>query len=223
MRHVARLSLAIAGAGLWIAAVGTVAWAGEPANKAAASGSTAEVVGPQSDVTLLQATMRTSTPADLELSTTLECSIVTDVTTMGNDDQSASATIEVWVEIDGQPVPVSTDDEGGGRVVVCNRSYRRQTLNFEDEDATIATFLSTRSAHGFNWVALNVGNGVHDIQLKATLSQEATDNANAEGVVGNRTLVVEPIHTQHDEEVAPSDPPSDGGGGGGSSVIPGIL
>lgn len=63
--------------------------------------------------------MRTSSPADLLLLVTLGCALWTDVTTVGNDDQQAVASVEVWVEIDGGTVQVSDEDDG--HAVSCNR------------------------------------------------------------------------------------------------------
>jgi hypothetical protein len=89
-----------------------------PANKAIASGAKTAVFGPQTAVTLLSATLRTSKPTDLMIQTTLECSILTKVTT-GSEEQGpanpsspvsstgrAAASIRGWIEID--------DDENNG-------------------------------------------------------------------------------------------------------------
>src|SRR2546428_4014392 len=81
-----------------------------PADKVAASGSTVEVVGPGESVTLLSGTMRTSSPEDLIFNVTAECSIVTNLTTVGNDTSSAFGQVRIWVELDGTAVPVSGDD-----------------------------------------------------------------------------------------------------------------
>lgn len=163
-----------------------------PADKVAAAGSTVEVAGPNENVTLLKTQIRSSNNVDLLLQATLECSIVTDVKTVGDDNASATGTLESWVEVDGEPVPVSTADEDG-KVTFCNRSYRRQTSLFNDEDATIETFFSTKGSHGFNWIRLEVPSGIHDITLKGRLHQETVGDATAEVAVGNRTLTVEPV------------------------------
>lgn len=173
-----------------------------PANKVIADGSAVEVFGPAETVTLLSATMKTSTTADLVFQVTAECSLVTDVTTVGNDMQSAFGQVKVWVELDGQPVRVSDDDgDEPGKVVFCNRAYSRTTSMFDDEDATIATFFRTRAANAFNWLALNVGNGIHTITVKAELTEEATNNAVAEAAVGKRTLIVEPTKLANDATI----------------------
>lgn len=173
-----------------------------PADKVAVSGSAVEVMGPGEEVTLLTAKLRTSTPTDLLLDVSAECSIVTNVTTVGNDDQRAFGQVRVWVEVGdegqaGEPVKVASGDPDG-KVVFCNRAYRRQTTLFDDEDATIATFLSTRTANAFNWAQLNVGKGIKEIVVKAELTEEATDKAVAEAAVGKRTLIVQPAKLAND-------------------------
>lgn len=196
---VAAVAAALAGGGLAAVVIGPAEAGHRPADRVAVSGSNVEVFAPQDEVVLLSQSLRTSTPADLLLQVTAECSIVTNVTTVGNDDQSAAGRVTVWVEIDGNEVPVASGGEGD--VVFCNRSYRRQTLNFDDEDATIRTFFATRSTHGFNWVAVNVGSGVHTVEVKATLEALSTPGAEAEAAVGNRTLVVEPTHLANDATI----------------------
>ena len=49
--------------------------------------------------------------------------------------------------IDGQPVPVADEDDG--RVTFCNRLYERETTLFDDEDATIRTYMATRQARSW--------------------------------------------------------------------------
>ncbi len=202
-RSVSSSSGVVAGVLVGLVAAGALPAAAEhePANKVSASGSTIEVAGPQEEIVLLSETVKTSKPTDLILSVSLECSIVTNVTTVGNDTSYANGHLEVWIEIDGQPVLVSADDEDGGHVVFCNRSYQRSTSMFDDEDATIETFFDTRTANAFNWMALDVGSATHTIEVKGRLAQEASDNAEAEVVVGDRTLIVEPTKSANDEQV----------------------
>lgn len=196
---------------LGVIATGQAAADHKPADRTSAAGSETEVMGPGTAVTLLSEDIRVSTTADLTLAVTAECSIITNVTTVGNDDQQAFGEVKVWVEIDGQHVPVSVSDADQGRVVFCNRTYRRKTTNFDDEDATIETFMETRAANGFNWMALNVGqafddpangNNVVTVEVKAKLTETATNSATAEAVVGNRTLIITPTHAANDEEVS---------------------
>jgi hypothetical protein len=177
-----------------------------PADKVTVAASKIDEFSPNADITLLSAQMRTSNPADLTFSVSLECSIITSVTTMGNDSQSAFGEVKVWVEIDGRNVgvlPATQGQSDDGKVVFCNRTYSSTTNGFSEagnsgnQDPTITTFENTKAANAFNWVALNVGNGIHTISIHATLSQQVTDSTKdmAKAVVGNRTVVVDTTET----------------------------
>ena len=180
------------------------------ANKTSVSGSGIEVLGdPISSVagevasgsltkTVLSTTIKTSAPTDLILSVTLECALWTTVTTVGNSVAESTARVKVWVEMDGVPVPVASDDtHETGKVVFCDRTHRQQTENFDDENATLEQYLRTRTANAFNWVALDVGSATHTLEVKAELSGETQDLAFSQAAVGKRTLVAEPTKLAH--------------------------
>lgn len=197
----------------------------QPANKIAAAGSVEDepfiVAG--EPVLLLQETFKTSKPTDLLLNVAAECSIVTEVTTVGNDTSTASGQLEFFltkVTSDGDPTtedkperigvtqestaPNEDEDGDTGEVVFCNRTYQRETTLFNDDDATIRTFMETRNANSFNWLELNAGSGVHTVSLYAqyTEAEDATKGeATAEGVVGARTMIIEPVRAKNDEHV----------------------
>ena len=181
---------------------------GMPADKATVSGSQLAAVSPFSNLQLLSVSLRTSTPEDLLLSVTLECSILTQVSTTGTASSSASGTIDVWVTVDGNAVPVvPTDahDQQHGQVTFCNRDA---TQNFTDGDAngsnqdTLTEYLKTKTANGFNWANLDTGNGIHTVAVWASFrpGSSCTDAApaanstttNCTGEVGNRTLTIQP-------------------------------
>lgn len=170
----------------------------QPADKLAAFGNTFEITEPGEEVTLLTGTMRTSNPTDLVLSLSFECSIITEVVTVGNDVSEAHAKILAWIEIDGVPVGVTGSDTDG-QVTFCDRQHRQTTTQFDDDDATIDTYLATKSAHSFNWIALNLGSGVHTITAHALLTETTSDDdAFADAVIGKRTLVAEPTKLAND-------------------------
>jgi hypothetical protein len=188
--------------------IGSIAPAGanhEPANKVSASGSTTEVFGVPNGSTvelLMSETVKTSKPTDLILGVTAECAITTDVTTVGTDTQGAEGLVRVWITIDGKAVPVSSTDKDAGRVVFCNQLHERTTqLGSDDDSDSVRTFLRTRNANGFNWMALNVGSATHKIEVWAELVTDATARSSALAVVGNRTLIVEPVKSANDEAV----------------------
>ena len=178
----------------------------QPADKMAVSGASLEIITAPliegSSVTtaeLLSGQIKTSSPTDLVLSVNLECALWTDITTVGNDDSESAARVKVWVEIDGVPVAVSGDDtEETGKVVFCDRAYRRTTTDFDDEDARIDSYLRTRSAHSFDWISLNLGSGVHEVSVKAELETAVTGTGMAQAAIGKRTLVVEPTKLAND-------------------------
>jgi hypothetical protein len=168
-----------------------------PADKMAAAGASIDIGEPGETLDLLTGTIKSSSPSDLVISLTLECSILTQVQTVGNDFSEATARIVAWVEIDGVPVGVNSGDDG--RVVFCDRVHQQETSLFDDENATIRSYLDTRTANAFNWIALNVGNGVHSVVARAELITETDDDlALADAVVGKRTLVVEPTKLAND-------------------------
>ena len=188
---------------------GSCPLAGQAADKAAVVGSTLAQVSPFASQQLLCVKMRTSTPEDLLLSVTTECSILTQVSTTGTASSSASGTIDVWVTVDGQVVPVDpsqpADKTKNGQVTFCNRDA---TQNFTDGDSsnsgsdTLTEYLKTKEANGFNWAKLDTGNGIHTIAVYATFipGSSCTDAApaanstttNCTGEIGNRTLTIEP-------------------------------
>jgi hypothetical protein len=125
--------------------------------------------------------------------------LFTDLDPLLVPESETVATVKVWVEIDGVPVPVTSDPAKGGpddgRVVFCNRDFRISTLIPIVIDDL---FIKTRSANAFNWGALNVGAGIHTIKVKARLEGEVTVMGNAHAAVGKRTLIVEPSKLAND-------------------------
>lgn len=188
----------------------------EPANKVAAAGSEVEVMGPGDSVPILSETLKVSSPADLILQLTAECDILTDLTTGGTAEDSAGAfgQVRTWITIDGKVVPVSTDDTTDtGKVVLCNRAHNKTITDAEDPaDGTDEErdMTQTRQANGFNWLALDPGftydsleNGqnILEIVVYAEFTEEVVNQAEAEALVGHRTLIVEPTSVSVHEAV----------------------
>ena len=169
----------------------------EPANKFAAAGAATDDVEPDTDHVVLRETMKVSTPFDLALSATAECSILTYLNTQGGADvpsetSSAEGQVEMWITIDGTRVPVQTtgyddpstpEEENGaddGEVVFCNRKYQRTVEDAEEGMDGIDSerdFIRTRTANAFNWFALDVG--------------RAYDKPDVPAGAGNNIVVVE--------------------------------
>jgi hypothetical protein len=185
-----------------------------PANKVQVAGSAVQFMHselveagqPTDRVRLLTGSIKTSKPTDLIFQVTAECALWTNIGTVGNGISEAFAQVLIWVEVDGQPVKVSSDDTGedAGKVVFCNRAFRSETTNFDDddEDDEIALFMRDRHANGFNWTKLNLGSGPHSIEVFAELTTQVTEDdpaeAFADAAVGKRTLVVEPTKLAND-------------------------
>jgi len=171
-----------------------------PADKVSVAGSSIEILsaplkeGSSSEtVTLLSTDLKTSSPTDLLLYLTLECSLWTQVTTVGNDESESVATVSAWIELDGTPISVSSGDAENGKVVFCDRAHKQATSGFENENATIEQHLRTKSANGFNWAVLDVGSGTHTLTVMAQLEAHVTNLGMAKSGIGHRTLIVEPV------------------------------
>src|SRR5688500_2587284 len=138
----------------------------QPANKIAVSGSDIDAIGADG-TTIIEETMKVSSPSDLILSVTAECSIITELTTGGDaaDSSSAFGSVRLQVLIDGTPVEVASDesdtseddqaddDDSVGEVTFCNRAYGR-TVEDSEGDGDVDKeddFIRTRTANAFNW------------------------------------------------------------------------
>jgi len=199
----------------------------EPANKGAAAGSDLDTVG--EDSLLLSETMRVSSPEDLIISVTAECSILTALTT-NNDSSNAFAfgSVRLRVEIDGKEVPVANDDDASseddtaddddeiGEVTFCNRAYERTVTDNEDPADGIDEeddYIRTRTANAFNWLALDTGvnyddpangNNIITVELFADYDTSTVGEAAAEAFVGSRTMIIEPLKLSIHEQVDPT-------------------
>jgi hypothetical protein len=189
-----------------LAVTGAFAGTGSPADKVVAAGDKTVVMAPQTGATLLTATMSTSKPTDLQLTVSAECSILTTVTNTGTSMSTASGQVRVWVEVDGQIVPVQSISNppqntppGGNdtdKAVFCERTH---TVDFitNDESTQLTQYQATKNADAFTWLRQNVGAGSHTITVKADLASSATSGA-AQAIVGNRTLVIDPAKMAND-------------------------
>ncbi|HEV3475720.1 MAG TPA: hypothetical protein VG602_10235 [Actinomycetota bacterium] len=218
----------------------------QPADKvAAASSNVRDIDGEEgNDLVVLRETVRVSSVADLVLSATSECALVTEVTT-GNDESgegdsdeaSARASIDYYITIDGHPVPVSTvdldpdpenEETDDGRIVFCDRLYTQEQTDDGDDNNDdldeLRTYMETRTANGFNWLALDVGkeydepeeddpntpedeselNNIVTIELHAVFKESATTTeSTADALVGRTSLIIEPTHVSVHEQVEP--------------------
>ena len=197
-------------------ALAQASFAQEPANKPGVAinrGSPITFVNTSAPVRVLTEVVKTSKPTDLLLSVTAETSIITDVTTTGSETQRAEGKLEFFITLDNDPNPILPTGNPGpnhtrqgdtGRIVFANQIYRRTTsLGADDTNDTIETYLETKHATGFNWAVLNAQSGTHTINVWAeyTESETSPTAAMATGVIGNRSLIVQPIKCQVNESV----------------------
>lgn len=190
-----------------------------PADKVVAAGSKVMEFAPGDNVELLKATLRTSSPTDLILSVSMECSILTQlVTNNDNPDAQSQGKIRSWVEIDGRIVPVNSfsttppdplapqnTGNDSDKVTFCNRVYQRSVVDQENPlDGIDETrdYIDTKDATAFNWLRLNLGSGIHTIVVKGELSASTTGNGSlASAYVGNRSLIVQPAKLANDASI----------------------
>lgn len=191
----------------------------QPADKVVAAGSKVAIVpGPftagPGGTELLSTTFRSSSPSDLMIHLAMECSILTNLKNQGGSDSGRTTTseaegsIRAWLELDGKIVPINDvssnpqpqheaigDDTD--KVTMCENE-RKQTLTDAEDGMdghdTLETYHRTKRANAFNWISLNVGNGIHTLKVMSDLRirTEGGEGNFAEGLVGNRFLIVEP-------------------------------
>ena len=202
----------------------------EPANKAAAaSNGVAEF---DRSAVLLQERVKISSPYDLILQLTSECSIITELTTGGtgaDDFSEASGSIRMYITLDGRRVPISTADTDpqtpgtqtdDGEATFCNRTYGR-TVRDTENDGNVdeeADYIRTKNANAFNWLALDVGsnydnpangNNIIDVVVHAEYETSEQGRALADAFVGRRSLIMEPTNASVHEQVTPTDGTAD--------------
>lgn len=191
------------------------------ANKVCAVGKGTLVFGPQEDVTLLSTEVKTSDKADLLIEFNAMSSIsILDYNEINDnlvDSGSCRIRIDVWIEVDGNPVPFDPTVGDNGRATFHYiRAVKTMGINsysdyivifpsglpLHSHDATADTtteywefYLNGYSqANSFKWFAYDVGHGTHIVEVKATISSDLRNVNVAEAWVGPRTLVVEPLN-----------------------------
>lgn len=192
---------------------------GMPAIKAVAAGSRLQVIGANQTATLLTATFKTSKTTDLLLTASLECAILTALTTNNaNPTAMARSGVRAWLTLDGKVIPITdtstppqdpaasaAGDPVKDGVNFCDREYQRTVTDQEDPTDGIdqtSDYIRTKSAHAFSWVRLNAGSGVHTVALMAQFNNSQTDTGQAQAIVGNRTLVIEPTKLANNAVIA---------------------
>ena len=201
-------------------ALAQTSFAQEPANKPGVAinrGAPITFVNASAPVKVLTEVVKTSKPTDLLLSVTAETSIITQVMTTGSETQSAEGKLVFYITLDNDPNPILPSGAPGpgqtiqgdtGEIVFANQVYSRTTnLGLDDDNDMVSTYLATKHATGFNWAVLNAQAGIHTITVWAKYDEAETSTAMATGVVGNRSLIVQPIKCQVNESVVDGTAP----------------
>ncbi|HEX2040160.1 MAG TPA: hypothetical protein VHF47_10560 [Acidimicrobiales bacterium] len=169
-------AIALAG-GMFIGYAGApFAGDGLPADKTAVGGSAVQDIDPSTTHEILHQRMKVSSPADLILGVTSECTILTRLlTNTATKDAETTGSVVLHIDIDNRTVPVQTvgfdnDNDGeveegegqdDGSVTFCNRTYQRSVSDNEGDALGRVDqqqdYIRTKTANAFNWVALDVG------------------------------------------------------------------
>ena len=206
IRKGAAAALAIVGGSLAAGAVVATA-THTPADKPFAAASKAVRFSPGAKVPLLTTTVKNAKPTDMVLQVSLECSIITDNVIAGSTvpggSESATTTgrVRVWVEVDGQTVPIISSSsppqnpvapgDETDKVTFCSRVFNRTVQDAEGPDGWDRSrdYLETKDANAFNWVRLNMGSGTHQIVLYADMTHSFSPGSSASAFVGNRSMI----------------------------------
>jgi hypothetical protein len=178
----------------------------------------------EGEETLASTTMKTAKPTDVLVLYNEECGLYTELNlkssksttgTAGAEMSTARAAHMIQLYVDGTPI--------GDPITMCDRTYGIQTnilnqiqdlctavddlsdsfdgTSYTCEETFLNTWIKTNSAHGWNWVVLNLGqdyavNGSHTIEVKGTyVDEDDTDNevnADEAVIIGQRSLIVIP-------------------------------
>lgn len=175
-------------------------------------------------VTLAEVMLKSAKPTDVLILYNEECSLYTEVNlkshkskdTEGPGDELDTARAAQMIQLYVDDTPV------GGQITMCDRLYGIETNilnqiqdNCGDEECPetfLNSWISTKSAHGWNWVVLNLGqdpdfntSGDHHIEVKGTYV-DLDDTPNETNicisgddpcpavVVGERSLIVIKTH-----------------------------
>ncbi len=184
--------------GLAVATVAMLAFAGsawaEPATKHGVAAADGQII-PITNVAdnwsdILVGTFKTGGAKDMTIDFTAECVLITDNNASkggGNKDRS-TASLRVRVLVDGsEAIP--------GPVTLCQRVVE---LEFDGDGFlsadTIDLLINTLSTHGFNFVALDVGNGPHTVQVQGQVFLADLRGGPSAAFLLKRSMIAEEVN-----------------------------
>jgi len=169
---------------------------------------------------IASASLKTSTPKDLVVMFSEECSLFTEVRLKSGSTGSVSesqvrAAQSIWLEVDGVVVPIGAGDDG--KVTMCDRTYNISTNILDQiqklcsavgaidgittcEESYFNSFIDTKDAHGWNWVVLNLGSGEHTVKVYSEFvdEEDVIGEGTASVAVGKRSLIILPQNLSND-------------------------
>ena len=165
-------------------------------------------------------TIKTSTPKDLVVMFSEECSLFTEVRLKSGSSGSVSesqvrAAQSIWLKVDDQVVPLGAGDDG--KVTMCDRTYNISTNILDQiqklcsavgaidgitkcDESYFKSFIDTKDAHGWNWVVLNLGSGEHKVEVYSEFvdEEDVIGEGTASVTVGKRSLIILPQNLSND-------------------------
>jgi hypothetical protein len=163
--------------------------------------------------TILKTQIKTSSQKDLMMNVALECGLLTRTKVSSkqgiSDTSSAQASVKLRVMVDGR-------EASPGEVVYCKRSQElsatfagiMQSCTDTNADGTITQdectwtaeeltlVLDTMNANSFNFGLLQVGTGLHNIEVQAAIESGTTVQfgaADANASIGKGSITVEEV------------------------------
>jgi len=178
------------------------AMAGMPSSKSACTSGSIEQVG-GSWVTVLETDIKTSEPKELVMAVTAETSLVTTAKVQGKQEdwEGSMAQVRVRILLDNEPVLFPGGEAEAQEGVVFNNRVLKvkgdlsHYADLTETDHWIEIYISTKSANAFNFIAMNVGSGEHNIKVQANMETAVIGSGTPEvaAAMGKRTLVVEEV------------------------------
>lgn len=172
----------------------------EPANKTSYGDTTIGVLSAESGwMPISVASIKTSTPSDLRISHNQECTIHTGLN-LDQDNEQATSSIREDIRLriltaDGEDriIPAVPDTNDDGEITLCGRAYHIDTnvlstvwelcqfVESEDgldtevcsgDEVYFDSFIRTKQAHSWDWIAIDMGSGTHTVIVEAKLVNE---------------------------------------------------
>jgi len=176
------------------------------------------------DELLASTTIKTAKPTDVLVLYNEECALYTEVNLKSGKQSTGVDGVEIDTARAAHKIQLYVDDQKVGQeITMCDRTYGIHTnilnqiqdlcvavddiydtidgTSYTCDETFLNSWIKTNSAHGWNWVVLNLGqdfntDGSHTIEVKGTYvdidDTDNEENANEAVVIGERSLIVVP-------------------------------